>query len=390
MGKKLVLFLFGCLFLALTVNAESGEGESGSGEDDAAEEIFSQKGEKISFLDIIELSVAHMVNSTDAKEKGDLLNRYFFTVKKEDSVWPKAIKETEKITKVDFGERELADMENAIKHVYQRILECNLNNAGQKKKTKKGKAKDLVKCYMTLAEFIDDGFLDFGFPRGTLKGQAHMFEMNMAYNVMVLLIYHMLSGMEQAAMNMNSFETQLQFYRVAESLTLAVEEAAANSVAVRVDAISPIEICNIQEALWQEFPVGCDGGRTKRDLGAVRGIGGSADLFKMKFRATVTDEVTGETICQKEMITNEEKDVDDVKKELRQQCREARNEYLKKVKAETETYYEQRAAPVAKELPKLWGNSKAKLSQVKEELEKKKRAKGSKSASAGKIQAVNT
>merc|ERR1719357_13530 len=117
---------------------------------------------------------------------------------------------------------------------------------------------------MTLAEFIDDGFLDFGFSRGTLKGQAHMFEMNMAYNVMVLLIYHMLSGMEQAAMNMNSFETQLQFYRVAESLTLAVEEAAANSVSVRVEAISPIEICNIQEALWQEFPVGCEGGRTKK------------------------------------------------------------------------------------------------------------------------------
>jgi len=390
MGKSLVLLLLASLLLFITVNAESGEGESGSGEEDAAEDVFSQKGEKISFLDIIELSVAHMVNSTDAKEKGDLLNRYFFTVKKEDSVWPKAIKETEKITKVDFGERELADMENAIKHVYQRILECNLNNAGQKKKSKKGKAKDLVKCYMTLAEFIDDGFLDFGFSRGTLKGQAHMFEMNMAYNVMVLLIYHMLSGMEQAAMNMNSFETQLQFYRVAESLTLAVEEAAANSVAVRVDAISPITICNIQEALWQEFPVGCDGGRTKRDLGAVRGIGGSADLFKMKFRATVTDDVTGETICQKELITSEEKDVDDVKKELRQQCREARNEYLKKTKAETENYYEQRAAPVVKELPKLWGNSKAKLSQVKEELEKKKRAKGSKSASAGKIQAVNT
>jgi len=393
MGKSLVLLLLGSILLLLTVtvHSESGEGESGSGEEeDAADDVFSQAGEKISFLDIIELSVAHMVNSTDAKEKGDLLNRYFFTVKKEDSVWPKAIKETEKITKVDFGERELADMENAIKHVYQRILECNLNNAGQKKKSKKGKAKDLVKCYMTLGEFIDDGFLDFGYPRGTLKGQAHMFEMNMAYNVMVLLIYHMLSGMEQAAMNMNSFETQLQFYRVAESLTLAVEEAAANSVAVRVEAISPIEICNIQEALWQEFPVGCEGGRTKRDLGAVRGIGGTADLFKQKFRATVVDEVTGETICQKEMTTSEEKDSDDVKKELRQQCRDARNEYVKKTKSETENYYDQRGAPVVKELPKLWGNSKAKLSQVKEELEKKKRAKGGKSVSAGKISAVNT
>jgi len=390
MGKSLVLLLLASLLLVLCVQCDSGEGESGSGEEeDAADDVFSQAGEKISFLDIIDLSVAHMVNSTDAKEKGDLLNRYFFTVKKDDSIWPKAIKETEKMTKVDFGERELADMENAIKHVYQRILECNLNNAGQKKKSKKGKAKDLVKCYMTLGEFIDDGFLDFGYPRGTLKGQAHMFEMNMAYNVMVLLIYHMLSGMEQAAMNMNSFETQLQFYRVAESLTLAVEEAAANSVAVRVEKISPIEICNIQEALWQEFPVGCEGGRTKRDLGAVRGIGGSSDLFKQKFRATVKDEVTGETICQKEMTTCEEKDSDDVKKELRQQCREARNEYVKKTKLETQNYYEQRGAPVVKELPKLWGNSKAKLSQVKEELEKKKRAKGGKAASAGKI-AVST
>jgi hypothetical protein len=369
---------------------ESGDDGSGSGDDeDVADDVFSAEGEKISFLDIIELSVAHMVNSTDAKEKGDLLNRYFFTVKKGDSIWPKAIKETEKMTKLDFAERELADMENAIKHVYQRILECNLNNAGQKKKSKKGKAKDLVKCYMTLGEFIDDGFLDFGYPRGTLKGQAHMFEMNMAYNVMVLLIYHMLSGMEQAAMNMNSFETQLQFYRVAESLTLAVEEAAANSVAVRVESISPVEVCNIQEALWQEFPVGCDGGRAKRDVGAVRGIGGSADLFKQKFRATVTDDVTGETICQKEMTTCEEKDATDVKKELRQQCRQARQEYIKQTKAETETYYQQRAAPVVKELPKLWGNSKTKSTQTQEELEKKKRAKGSTSVSAGQI-AVST
>jgi hypothetical protein len=196
--------------------------------------------------------------------------------------------------------------------------------------------------------------------------------------------------MEQAAMNMNSWETQLQFYRVAESLTLAVEEAAANSVAVRVEAISPVEICNIQEALWQEFPVGCDGGRTKRDVGAVRGIGGSADLFKQKFRATVVDDVTGETICQKELTTSDEKDARDVKKELRQQCREARTEYIKKTRAETETFYDQRAAPVVKDLPKLWGNSKAKLSQVQEELEKNKRAKGGKSVSAGKIAVSST
>merc|ERR1712002_336752 len=96
MGKSLVLLLLASLLLlfTVTVHGDSGEGESGSGEDeDAADDVFSQAGEKISFLDIIELSVAHMVNSTDAKEKGDLLNRYFFTVKKEDSVWPKARKQ---------------------------------------------------------------------------------------------------------------------------------------------------------------------------------------------------------------------------------------------------------------------------------------------------------
>jgi len=326
------------------------------------------------------------VNNTDATEKGDLLNRYFFTVKKQDSVWPKAMKETEKLTKVEFGERELADMENAIKHVYRRILECNLNNAGQKKKTKKEKAKDLVKCYLTLAEFINDGFLDFAYPRGSMKGQAHMFEMNMAYNVMVLLFYHMLSAMEQEALNMNSFQTQLQFYQIADSLVQTVEDAASNAVQVRVSAVTPVEICNIQTALWQEFPVACESGisRKRRDVGAVTGIGGTADVFEMKWRATVRDEITGETICQKEATTGEGKDSAAVKKELRAECKEARTEYVKQTKKEARELYEQRAAPVVEELPKLWGGSKAKLMKVMGELERKESKKGGKDKASGK------
>lgn len=387
MGRLRWLYAVLWLYIAVVaVLCESGVEEaadagSGSGDDEAVvDEVFAGKGERVSFQDIIELSVSHIVNNTDAKEKGDLLNRYFFTVKKEDSVWPKAIKETEKVTKVEFGERELADMENAIKHVYQRILECNLNNAGQRKKNKKEKAKDLVKCYKTLGEFVDDGFLDFAFPRGSLKGQAHMFEMNMAYNVMVLLIYNMLTAMEQDAMNMNSFQTQLQFYKIAESLTQAAEEAAANSIQVRLSAITPIEICNIQTALWQEFPVSCESGvRKKREVSAYSGIGGTADVFEMKWRATVRDEVTGETICQKEDITGEDKDSASVKKMLKKECKEARSEYMKKTRRETRMMYEQRAAPVVNELPKLWGKSKAKLTKVIDGLETKERRKGGKS-----------
>ena len=39
-----------------------------------------------------------------------------------------------------------------------------------------------------------------------------------------------------------------------------------------------------------------------RDVGAVRGIGGSADLFKQKFRATVVDDVGGEFITLPKLI----------------------------------------------------------------------------------------
>jgi len=365
------------IFYVTSANCQSAdyesESESGSGEDeeeDVSEEVFKQDNEKITFTDIITLAVSHMVNASAAKEKGELLNRYFFTVKKEDSIWPKALKETENTTNVEFQERELADMENAIKNIYRRILECNLNNAGQKKK--KNKARDLVKCYMTLGEFIKDGFIDFGFPRGTMRGQTHMFEMNMAYNVMVLLIYHMLSGMEEAAMNMNSFETQLEFYRIAEAFVNAVETTSKNSIEVRIESITPIEICNIQEALWTEFPVQCST-RAKRDLSNVQGIGGTSDLFRQKYRATVKDEVTGETICSQDKTTDEKKDSKTVRAELHSECNKVRDSYVNEKKQEITKYYEQRAFPITNTLPKLWGSSKLKLSKVKEELEVKQR-----------------
>lgn len=381
MGRQLYLLVL-LYFFILSVYCDSGEeaeSESGSGEEEG-EEYFKTDAEKVSFLDIIELSISHMVNGSNAKEKGELLNEYFFTTEKEDSIWPKVIKETEKITKVEFKERELADMENAIKHIFQRILECNLSNTGKKGKNQKNeKAKDLVKCYLTLGEFIEDGFVDFGFPRGTISGQTHMFEMNMAYNVMVLLFYHMLSGMEQAAMSMNSFETQLQFYRIAESFVLATEDVSQNAVDFRLEAISQPEICNIREALWQEFPVDCESsgtinaGRKRRDISNVGGIGGSADVFKHTYRAQVKDTITGEIVCNNRGTTDEKNDAKSVKEGLRSGCTKERDNYLHKAKAEAERFYGQRARPVLKELPKLWGSSKTNLSKVKEELEQRKK-----------------
>merc|ERR1712168_1260963 len=118
----------------------------------------------------------------------------------------------------------------------------------------------------------------------------------------------------------------------------------------------------------------CESGisRKRRDVGAVTGIGGTADVFEMKWRATVRDEITGETICQKEATTGEGKDSASVKKELRAECKEARE------------LYDQRAAPIVEELPKLWGGSKAKPIKVMGELERKENKKGKKDKASGK------
>lgn len=255
----------------------------------------------------------------------------------------------------------------------------------RRKRTKKQKQKDLVKCYKTLGEYIADGFVDFSLPRGTMEGHAHMFEMNVAYNVMVLLIYHMISSMSIKA-NMNSFSTQIQFYKIAEGFVESMEIVSASSIDVRLAAVSPIEICEVQEVLWQEFTGQCetrDSSRAKRDAELVHGIGGSSNVFGQKYRASVTDDVTGEDICFKEANAKTAKSSGKIKSDLTKTCTKERDDYVTKLKKDITEYYNERSSAITKELPKLWGSDKAKLARVQEELETRQK-NDKKKKSAGK------
>jgi len=379
MGKQkfliiaLLIFYFINVISVSAAESDNDESESGSGDDDENE---------MSFSDIINLSIRQIVTSNDAKKDGEILDKYYFTDKKKMSIWPKIIEETENVTNSEFEERELADMENSIKNIYRRMLECDLNNAAQKKKKKK--EKDLVKCYKTLGEFIADGFVDFSLPRGTMQGHAHMFEMNVAYNVMVLLIYHMISSMSIKA-QLNSFSTQIQFYKIAEGFVESMEIVSASSIDVRLGSVSLIEICEIQEVLWQEFSGFCetrDTARVKRDADLIHGIGGSSNVFGQKYRATVTDDVTGDDICYEEANAKTAKSASKIKDDLTKTCAKQRENYISKLKKEITEYYNERSAAVTKELPKLWGSDKAKLAHVKEELDN--RQKKDKKKIAGK------
>jgi len=374
MGKWIVFTIALLVYLTNVTAAEGDDNDSESGSGDNEDEL--------SFKDIINLSIRQVVSSNDAKKDGEILDKYYFTDKKEMSIWPKIIKETEKVTNSEFEERELADMENSVKNIYRRMLECDLNNAAEKKSKKK--EKDLVKCYKTLGEFIADGFVDFSLPRGTIEGHAHMFEMNVAYNVMVLLIYHMISSMSISA-QMNSFTTQIQFYKIAEGFVESMEIVSKSSIDVRLQSVSLIEICEVQEVLWQEFTGLCetrDSVRDKRDADLIHGIGGSSNVFGQKYRATVTDDVTGEDICYEESSAKTAKTSSKVKDDLTKTCSKQRKKYVSKLEKEITEYYTERSSAITKELPKLWGSDKAKLAQVKEELEnrekkaKKKKASG--------------
>ena len=371
MGRFIFIFtlIFHLLYLKDVFCVDNGSGEaeneSGSGEDDT-------ETDDPTFTDIIDLSIRQIITSNDAKRDGEILDKYYFTDKKKISIWPKIIKETEKTTNEEFEERELADMENAVKNIYRRMLECDLNTASQK--DKKDKAKDLVRCYKTLNEFIADGFVDFSYPRGTMRGHAHMFEMNMAYNVMVLLIYHMISSMSLSA-KLDSFSTQIQFYKIAEGFVESIDIVSKNSIDVRLSAISPIEICEIQEVLWQEFTGQCES-RVKREIDKVHGIGGSANVFQQKYRAKVTDDITGKEICYKEETSSTTKNSKKMKTELTKVCFRKRESYINKIRKEITEYYNERASAVTKDLPKLWGSDKLKLTKVKEELEQREKNRG--------------
>ena len=327
----------------------------------------------ISFPEILNKSLkavlGEMKKSKDIKR---LLVKYYFTDDENTSIWPKAILETETNLNLKFSREELFNMEKDIKAVYRRMLECDFlfspfttKKSSKKKNRERRKLK--TKCYLTLHEYIDSGFTDFAFPRGTIEGEAKMLQMGLAYHMMSLLVLQMTQQMAIIA-HVTPIKAAISIIDIAESLVESIKSFTKNTIDGRIQAISQIEICQMEVLLWKEFPVTCEI-RMKRDVNSVDGIGGNKNIFLKRYRAKVIDNVTDKEVCNMALDTSETKDKDQVIYELTKACGLVRDNYARRIKKDITDFYTQRTLPVVKELSKLWYNDKKKLSEIKDKLQ---------------------
>ena len=370
----ILLFVFLLIFYKSSANddsdggSESGEGDSAESESGSGDEnetmvkrstAKGKRSKEVTLPEILDVSINAITSEkTTEKQLRDLLLKHYFTDKKEMSIWPKAVEETEKTLGVEFQERELFDMENDVKNIYRRMLECELNS-----KKKKASRAVTARCFLTLREYIDDGKVDFSLPRGSIEGQAKMLEMHIAYNIMSLLILKLAEKKAQEA-RVSYFKAANYTLHIASSLVETCKIATNNTIDGRLQAISQTEICLMQECLWQEFQVSCEF-RSKRSLGGSEtGIGGEGDIFVQRYRAKVIDNVEKLEICNLALSTNSTTDAKAVKASLARQCASKRSYHAKNVKREITKFYSTRTLPIVKNLCKLWGCDEEKLKNI--------------------------
>jgi len=372
-------------------SSESGDAESGSESGDSEDlnkrssiafngdnmnfyqrsmpERRTRRSTNVTYPDIINKTLEAITDEeTTAKELRELFFTYFCTDNKDLSIWPKAVTETEEMLGLEFSERELFECENDVKSICRRFLECELHEKNQKKK--KAKPKVIARCFLSLVEYIDDGFTDFALPRGSVEGQAHMFQMHMSYQLMSLLLLKYAEKVAKAA-GVSYMRAASSVVEISENLVNQTKIVTKNTIDARLQAISQIEICLMQEVLWQEFQVSCEFRIKKRSLDAGAGIGGEKDIFKRRYRAKVVDYVTQEEICNKAMTTSENMDDDEVKEKLTKICTVKRDLHAKQKHEEITAFYASRSLPVAQNVCKLWSCNDQKLSKMKANLNTK-------------------
>ena len=338
----------------------------------------SPSNKEITYAEILNKSTKAILGlDFNINQMKQTLEDHYFTSEESQSIWPKAIKETEGTLNLFFNERELLDMQSDIKLIYRRMLECDLlPKVSQKKKkhSKVKKRKEQVKCYLTINDFIDKGFPDFGFPRGSVEAQAKMLQIGLAYNVMSVLILQItrqLSIKANVSPNITLIADRA-IIDIAENI-FNFKTVMQNTVDAREQAVSQTEICQIRQVLWIEFEETCET-RIKRDITTGAGIGGIKEKFVQKYRVKVVDNVTGKEVCSRIMSTSDKTNKEQVKSLLAKTCQKVRQKYVARIRKEIEKFYNERILVIVEDIRKMWETNKKKAAKF---LQQSAKSKGS-------------
>ena len=272
------------------------------------------------------------------------------------SIWPKAIDEAEQMFHVKFTERDLADMQSFLRDTYQYMLTCDDNLRESAKKNID--LKKHVQCYVEIYNVVQTGKLFFGLPADSDIGKTRILSLNMAYSMMKMLYLHM-SKLLSAKADLNPLVIAKPILDTSVRLVNHYNRIGDAVNASILSGVSAVKTCVRETIFFREFNDHCSPVVNMQDALTISG-GSTRSLFDHKYRVTVTDETTGETIC--ELIKQSPTDAELSK--MKKDCGNKRNKHIDKLMQKMSSYLKERTEVITEALQKLWGKNKKKLKSI--------------------------
>lgn len=270
-------------------------------------------------VDFYQASMPAVMGMLSYNETLQVLQKHFFTDKKEDSIWPKALEETKTWFGEDHKIGELDAIEVDLKK-YQHILtRCTAENKG----------KELTRCLATLKDSLIAGSGNVEWSREQeIPKQLNLF---VSFHLMELALLQMLK-IQYEKDPISGIDIDRSIKDAAKNFKEVLESSMGTCCEQRTQRIGSLDVCKVTDVLWQEFILECeerirkrsvsdeDEGSTedeeepadtrsnysftKDDQGKIKesNIGGKQNDFIESVRARVKDRVTGQYIFNKRYV----------------------------------------------------------------------------------------
>ncbi|XP_066918642.1 uncharacterized protein [Clytia hemisphaerica] len=333
---------------------DSSPTEEGQRKDVITKKRATSKEKLVGFTDILKSSLDMITSrNEDPVPVRQFLNKHFFTNDKDMSIWSKAIDEAEQLFHVKFTERDLADMQGFLRDTYQYMLTCDDNLRESKRKSLD--LKKHVQCYVEIYNVVQSGKLFFGLPADTDIGKTRILSLNMAYSMMKML-YLQMSKLLSAKADLNPLVIAKPMLDTSVRLVNHYNRIGDAVNASILSGVSAVKTCVRETIFFREFNDHCSPVVNMQDALTISG-GSTRSLFDHKYRVTVTDESTGDTVC--ELIKQSPTDAELSK--MKKDCGDKRNKHINKLMQKMSSYLKDRTEVVTESLQKLWGKNKKKL-----------------------------
>ena len=189
-----------------------------------------------------------------------------------------------------------------------------------------------------------------------------VFDLNIAYNMMSLLIYH-LTIHEMVFAPKPAMTLRNAYFEIVDSMLVRLDDVIEDIIQTRLDEISDVEICRVEEILWIKYEDRCmcydcakkpNIKNSKNDKRSAAKCIGKKKRHE-RYRAKVWDRTNDRMICDKSGVANGRNRNHLVEMDLYAHCLTLKTDYEVKLKKEMEYFYKDRVKKIKNEFPNFWG-----------------------------------